>query len=254
MIKYTKLFITFLLAAIISQVKAQSTATTSSPYSQFGLGELVPQTLPQNIGMGGLSAATNYFGGYYNINPLNPASYSTIRLTTFDVGLYAQDVMLSQNGHANQSDANFRLSHIAFAFPVSKRSALTFGMMPYSQMGYNYKVTKSNLGTGSAVDTNAVNYLSSGDGGLTKGYIGYGFGIGRNLLLGFNVSYIFGNLHQYNSTEIPTLPGYLNATTETSNAIRGFNYDFGIQYMIDLSATRHIILGYSGSAGNNINS
>jgi hypothetical protein len=254
MIKYTRLFITILFAAIISQVKAQSTATTSSPYSQFGLGELVPQALPQNIGMGGLTAATNYFGGYYNINPLNPASYGAVHLTTFDVGIGASEQILSQNGEGNEYNANFRFSHIAFAFPVTRRSALSFGMLPYSQMGYNYKVTKSNFGTGAPADTNAVNYLYSGDGGLTKAYLGYGFSIGRHLLLGANASYIFGNLHQYSSTEIPTLPGTLNSTIENSYSIRGFNFDFGGQYIIDLNNTQHFILGYSASAGNNINS
>src|ERR1700761_6242987 len=123
MIKYTRLFITLLFATIAYQVSAQSTATTSSPYSQFGLGELVTPALPQNIGMGEISTATNQFGGYYNINPANPASNGLIHYTTVDVGLYGQDLMLSQTGQPNQSNGNFRFSHIAFAFPITRRSA-----------------------------------------------------------------------------------------------------------------------------------
>ncbi len=254
MIKYTRLFITVILATIVYQVSAQSTATTSSPYSQFGLGELVPQALPQNIGMGGITTATNQFGGYFNINPANPASYGAIGLTTVDVGLYGQTITLSQNGQPNQSNGNFRFSHIAFAFPLSKHSAFSFGAMPYSQMGYNYKVTKSNFGTGLPADTNAVNYLYNGDGGLTKAYIGYGFNIGNHFFVGGNISYIFGKLHQYASTEIPNLPGTLDSRIENSYAIGGVSYDYGAQYVIDLSNTKHITLGYSGSLNNSINS
>jgi hypothetical protein len=254
MIKYTRLFITVILATIVYQVSAQSTATTSSPYSQFGLGELVPQALTQNIGMGELTTATNQFGGYLNINPANPASYGAIGLTTVDIGLYGQRLILSQNGQPNQSNGNFRLSHVAFAFPITRRSALSFGMLPYSQMGYNYKQTRNNFGTGLPTDTNQVNYLYNGDGGLTKAYIGYGFGIGRHFLIGGNVSYIFGKLHQYAATEIPNLPGTLDSKIENTYAIGGVNYDYGAQYTIDLNTTNHIILGYSGSSSNDINS
>lgn len=255
MIKYTRIFITLLLAIIVFQVKAQqSTATTSSPYSRYGLGDLNSQALPQNIGMGGLGAAVNNFSGYFNINPVNPASYGSLGLTVIDVGLYSSILTLNQTGAASQRNGDFRLDHINFAFPVSKRSAISFGMQPYTSMGYNYKTTKANFGTGSSIDTNAVNYIYSGNGGLTKAYFGYGFGIGKHLLLGANVSYIFGKLQQFGSTEIPGLFGTLNSREEDSYSIGGLSYDYGAQYTIDLSAVKHVILGYSASASSKINS
>ena len=61
----------------------------------------------------------------------------------------------------------------------------------------------------------------------------YGFGIGKHFLIGGNVSYIFGNLQQTSSTEIPNLYGTLNSTIENSNSIGGFNYDYGAQYSFD---------------------
>jgi len=254
MIKYTRFFIIVLLAVSAFGAKAQSTATSSSPYSQFGLGDIVPQVLPQNIAMGDISTATNSIGGYFNINPLNPSSYSTIHYTVIDMGLYSDILTLNQTGQASQTNANFRLSHVAFALPVTSRSALSFGLLPYSQLGYNYKTTQKNFGTGAAADTNAVNYIYSGDGGLSKAYIGYGFGIGKHFSIGGNVSYIFGKLQEYSSTEIPTLPGTLNSREENSYAIGGINYDYGAQYTIDFSNTKHLILGYSASANSQINS
>jgi hypothetical protein len=253
MIKYTKIFITLLLAIIVFQAGAQqTTANTSSPYSRYGLGDVSSLALPQNTGMGGLGAAVNNFSGYFNINPVNPASYGAIGLTVIDIGLYGTSTTLNQTGQAKQTNGNFRLDHIAFAFPVSKHSALSFGMQPYTQLGYNYKTTQNNFGTGSSADSNAVNYIYSGNGGLTKAYLGYGFGIGKHLLLGANVSYIFGKLQQYSSTEIPGLFGTLNSRVEDSYSTGGLNYDYGGQYTIDLTTTKHIILGYSASANSKL--
>jgi hypothetical protein len=254
MIKYTKLFITFLLAFLAFRAQSQTTATTSSPYSQYGLGDLTPMLLPQNYAMGGIATATNSINRYMSINPLNPASYATIAFTTIDAGLYASSLSLSQSGQATQKNSNFRLSHLAFAIPVSSRSALSFGLMPYSQVGYNYTKSVKGFGSGSSVDTNAVNYIYSGEGGLTKAYAGYGFSIGRNLLLGANVSYIFGNLKHNQQIEMPQLFGTLNTNVERNNAVGGVSYDYGMQYILDLSLTRHIVFGYSGSASSQINS
>ena len=258
MIKFTRYFIIFILTFIVIRARAQqTTATTSNPYSRYGLGELIPQTLPQNIGMGGLGAAVNNFSGFFNINPVNPASYGSLGLTVIDVGLYGNITTLSQDlsgSKLSQSNGNFRLDHVNFAFPVTRHSALSFGLQPYSQVGYNYKVTQKNFGGVSSIDTNAVNYIYNGNGGLNKGYIGYGFGIGKHLLLGANASYIFGKLQQYGSTEIPTLFGTLNSRVENSYSIGGGSYDFGGQYTIDLSRSKHIILGYSTTLGTSLNS
>ena len=253
MIKYTRFFITLLFAVIAFAAHSQSTATTSSPYSRYGIGDIDPQLMPQNSAMGGIGVATNKFGYFNNINIINPASYGAINLTTIDIGLYANFLTLNQTGVSSQKNSNFRLSHVAFAIPVSKRSALSFGLLPYSERGYNFK--NSVKGTGSSpADTNITNYTYSGDGGLSKAYIGYGFGIGKHLLLGGNVSYIFGTLKDISTTEIPDLVGTINSKIEQSNAISGLNYDYGIQYSFDFSETKHLVLGYSASTGSKLNS
>lgn len=255
MIKYTKFFIIFLLAVIAIGANAQSTATSSSPYSRYGIGDISSGALPQNLGMGGISTAIQKINGYNNINQLNPASYGSLNLTTIDVGIYSNVLFLSQTGQSNQRDVNFRLSHIAMAFPITQHSAISFGLLPYSQLGYNYKQTLSRgYGTSSPIDTNTTNFLYHGEGGLSKAYIGYGFTILKHLSLGANVSYIFGDLKQSQSTEIPNLYGNLNSTVEQDNAIGGLNYDFGAQYSIDFSLKKHLVFGYSASAGSQLNS
>ncbi|TSD63919.1 hypothetical protein FFF34_015240 [Inquilinus sp. KBS0705] len=254
MIRYFRFIVLFLLTAATIGAKAQSTATTSSPYSRYGLGDINPMLLPQNLSMGGIGVATNRINSFNTINPINPASYGMINLTVFDVGLASNFSTLNKAGQTSQSNSNFRLSHIAIAIPVTKKSALSFGLMPYSELGYSYKQTlSSGYGTGLPSDTSAVNYIYAGDGGLTKFYLGYGFGIGKHLLIGANASYIFGNLKQTQSTEMPDLSGFLNSRIEENNAIRGFNYDYGIQYSVDFSNRKHLTFGYSASANTKLN-
>jgi len=253
MIKYTRLFITFLLAVLVLEARSQSTATTSSPYSRYGIGDIDPQLFPQNIGMGGIATATSNVGGFNSINPLNPASYAKIFYTVIDAGVYTNTITLAKSGFADSKNTTTRLSHLALAFPVTKSSALSFGLLPYSELGYSYKQSAKGFGTTSPVDTNAVNYLYSGEGGLSKAYLGYGFGIGKHLTIGANISYIFGNLKQYQSTEFPELYGTLNSRVEESYKVGGLNYDYGIQYTFDFSTTRHLTLGYSASASSKVN-
>jgi len=258
MIKYTRIFVTFLLTVIAFGATAQSAqtiATSSSPYSRYGLGDIDPALLPQNIGMGGIATAINRISGYNNINPFNPASYGLINYTTIDAGIYSDVSSFSQTGQASSTNSNFRFSHVAFAIPVSKHSALSFGLLPYSEMGYNNLQTKNNFGTGSSVDTNVVNYIYTGNGGISKAYLGYGFSIGKHLLIGANMSYIFGNLQQFSSTEVPSLFGILNSRIEQDNSVGGFNYDYGVQYSFDFgeSKQKHLVLGYSASANSKIN-
>ena len=253
MIKYTRFLLTLLFSAVIV-FAANAQSTTSSPYSRFGLGDISPQSTAQSAGIGGIGVATNRISLFNNINFLNPASYAALSLTTIDVGIYSNFSTLSQTGQTSQSNKNFRLSHIAFGIPVSKHSAFSFGLLPYSERGYNYKKSVTGLGTSSPADTNVTNYSYNGDGGLSKAYIGYGFTIAKHLLIGANVSYIFGNLKDNTTTETPDLAGFLNTKVEQTNAIGGLNYDYGLQYSIDLSQTKHVILGYSASAGSKLNS
>ncbi len=235
---------------------AQSTATTSTPYSRYGLGLVDEALLPQSRGMGGIATAINEIGGYSNINPLNPASYSAIHLTAFDIGVYNNISLLSQaNVSSNQPNSNFRLSHFAFAAPVSKRSAISFGLLPYTELGYNYttsSVHKASTAAGAADTT--INSVYSGDGGLSKAYFGYGFGIGKHIKLGGNVSYIFGKLQNFSSVQLPDLYGTLSTRAEQSNSVGGINYDYGAQYTIDFSDFKHLNFGYSASVSSKLNS
>lgn len=242
-----KIFKNILFAAFLfSTASASAQNTSSSPYSQFGLGDLKASLLPQNKGIGGLSNGFRKPGPYSNINIANPASYSAIQLTTFDIGATTDFRQLSKTG-ISENSFNANLSHIAIGVPVSPKSAMSFGILPFSQKGYKYKTTGE-------VGGSKLDYIYSGDGGLSKAYVGYGFGLGKNLNLGFNAAYIFGNIKENRSTEFPEDLGALNSRTEKGDNIYGFSFDYGLQYEANISKGKKLIIGYSGNAGKQLNS
>src|ERR1700754_4788341 len=101
MIKYTRFFIILLLAVSAFKAGAQTNATTSSPYSRYGLGDIDQAVTPQQRGMGNIGAAINKINNYNTINVLNPASYAEINYTTFDIGIYGNSIGLSQTGQTS---------------------------------------------------------------------------------------------------------------------------------------------------------
>jgi hypothetical protein len=257
--KYAKFYLTIVLAFIALGAFAQSVTNSSSPYSRYGIGDLNSGLLPQNIAIGGISAATNSIGGFYgSVNVLNPAangSIGYINKTIIDIGLENNTLFLSQTGQPNQRNTNFQLSHIAFGIPLSKTSAVTFGLQPYSALGYNYiKNLPRGYGTSSPADTNSTNYIYQGEGGLNKAYISYGRTLFKHLSLGVNASYIFGDLKQTQAVEIPGLFGTLNSKSEQDNAIKGFDLNVGAQYVFNWELDKHLTLGYAAQLSSNLSS
>lgn len=244
MIRLVKYIIFIFLVVSCAGVNAQT--TTSSPYSQFGLGDLSGMFLPQNRAMGGISMGLRKPGAYHNINLANPASYSAIRLATFDIGAYSGIRQLSRTG-LSENSFNATLSHITFAFPVTANSGFSFGLLPYSNRGYQYRVN-------STIDTTNVNYVYGGDGGISKAYMGYGIGIAKNLNIGVNVGYLFGNLKRLQSTEFPDDFTAMNSRTDSSSSISGLTYDVGLQYTANFSSSTKITFGYTVNTGSRINS
>jgi len=241
----TKIFKNILfVVTVCSGLSASSQTTTSSVYSQFGIGSLNGSLLPQNRAMGGISSGLRKPGSYNNINLANPASYSSIRMTTFDAGI-SSEYMNRSRGGVSETDFTGSLSHLLFAIPVSKKSAMSFGLIPYSSLGYQSR--RSTM-----LDTTAIDYIYAGDGGLSKFYLGYGVQLGKHLSVGFNAGYIFGKLERTRSAEFPNDFSAYNTRIQDNSSIGGFNFDYGLQYFTNLSPKVKLTLGYTGSSGPNL--
>lgn len=243
---YKKIKSIVALMCITASISVQAQVTTSSPYSKFGVGNIKGSLLPQFRAMGGISTAINKPNGFNNINIQNPASYSSIFLMTADIGISAGITDLSRNTISEKS-FNSTLSHLSIGIPVTKKSALSFGILPYSDLGYNFK-------SSTKIDTTQFDYLYTGEGGLSKAYLGYGYQIGEHFRIGANMEYLFGNLKETRSTELPNSPGSIFSRMQNKNSVGGISFSYGAQYDINLSAKTKMTLGYSGSSASTISS
>ena len=255
---FKKINYTAAVLALLFGTAAKAQVTTQSPYSKYGLGNVKPLVLPQFRAMGGVSTAIFSPTGYSNINMQNPASYAGITLTTADIGA-SGTIMNLKSGEASERSFNGSLNHVTLAFPVTRGSALSVGVLPYTELGYEFK-NRATLGSATGGSSEQMDYLYSGEGGLNKAYLGYGFQIGEHFRLGANAEYIFGNLLQTGSSELVNQTDELgnvnviNARVQSKNSIGGVAFSYGTQYNIPFNSKTSFTLGYSGTAGSSINS
>lgn len=233
-----------LLSAI--QLNAQTT-TSHSPYSQFGLGQMREDLLPQTRSMGGLSAGVRYQSGLPILNIANPASYSAFSRTILEAGLYGNMTQLAK-GEARDQTADFAFSHIAIGIPLAKAGGVAFGLLPYSDVGYNDTRTYLN-------STLLYQKIGNGEGGTNKAFIGYGVTPIKGLSIGANVGFIFGELKDITSISFPNDFSMLNSKYEEIRLIRGATVDYGLQYSKSLANNKmNLTIGYAGSLNNTVKS
>ena len=79
------IFFPFLFLLTVGSLWAQP--KQNSPYSRFGIGDLLPQYFASQAGMGGQTAA---YHDPYHVNLSNPASYAFLRTTALETALYGK--------------------------------------------------------------------------------------------------------------------------------------------------------------------
>jgi len=222
-----KISVTFAIATALlllpSVLKAQdkNSASTSSPYSRFGIGTINGNSLGRSEAMGGIGIGTRYG---FQINTGNPASYTAIDSMTFlmEFGISSKSTKYETADKKNgANDVNF--NYLAFSMPIKKWWAASFGLMPLSEKGYNIV----------SVDNNTNGYSSttiSGTGSLSKAFVGNAFKIGKNLSIGVNAWYLFGTLSDSYYLNFPYDAATYDYLLEKKMTVHNFGLSTGLQY------------------------
>lgn len=235
-------WIPIIIACLSFAGKVNGQATISSPYSDYGVGLLEPGNFAFGRSMGGISQGLR---SPVDINIMNPASYSAIRLTTFEAGLFGGVRGLSK-GDISQTNHDFGINYISLAFPVSSKWGSSIGLLPFSNVGYRV-MNESKL------DTTNVSYINTGEGGLSQFYIGNSYAFSPNFSVGMNVAYLFGNIEQTWATEFPDNQFlYRNSKVVDIFRASGFRFTFGIQGGVKLSDNTRLTYGYTGTLKTNL--
>ena len=113
----------------------QAQTSTASPYSRYGLGDLNTYSFSNAQGMGGIGAGLqNDSLAPFNINIYNPASYSSLKLSTFEVGATGNKLDV-QSATSSYSSGSASLGYVAMGIPVKRWWGLAFGLTPFSNVG-----------------------------------------------------------------------------------------------------------------------
>ena len=227
-------------AATINGAWAQG--GTKSPYSQFGIGTLSDQSQGMSRGMNGVGYALRE--GYL-VNTLNPASYSSVDSLTmlFDMGLSGQLTNFKEgNVRRNASTANFE--YVTGSFRAWKNVGIAFGVLPYSNVGYDYMTTSRDAETGTLTQS------YTGSGGLHQLFLGMGWRILKPLSIGVNASYLWGSIDR---SATPSASAASNTLTKKyTTSINSYKLDFGVQWQQKIGKTDHLTLGAVVGLGHNL--
>ncbi|MFN4082665.1 MAG: hypothetical protein ACK4K9_03440 [Bacteroidia bacterium] len=222
---FNKAFRLFLYITIIATGNVNAQNITKSPYSIVGAGDLVFGGNASNLSMG---RVTQGIRNPYEVNWLNPASYSSILQTNIETGIIFSRSGFKSLGNSTSSN-NAWLSYINLAMPLSTKRGIgfSFGIAPFTSVGYD---VSSNITLVS--DTNSIfaNNKFLGNGGLSKTYIGAGFRLTKNLSFGINGAFVFGQVNQRVQLVIPPAYRLFNVEERAETYMTGFMYDLGLQY------------------------
>jgi hypothetical protein len=228
----TYILILFLLLLLSGNIFSQ---TTSSPYSIFGLGYLESSSIGPSKAMGGTGIA---FLSEKSINMTNPASYSGLDslLSIFEIAVFGKYTMFSTQKE-NQSAINANLKYITMGFRVSPWLATSFGFAPYSSIGYH-------INTQAPIEGTNLQYLKtfSGEGGVNQVYLGGSVKVLKNLSLGVNAAYLFGDVTHSESSDV------FNYSLKDVTYVSNFNFNYGLNYHFNVKKWEYLVgLTYSSS-------
>ena len=208
---------------------------TSSPYSRFGLGDLQGNAFPVYNALGGGVTALSSSNC---VNPSNPASYTSFRANSFlfsTGGLHKTTQI--QNSTDKQVANNSAFSHLTIAFPISSKLGASFGMLPFSNIGY----------TLNARDTVAnADMIYTGDGGLSKVYFGGAYEPFKGFSVGMNASYLFGGLNRRKKLDYDD-ESFFDSRSNSSINLKGYYYELGLLYKKELANDKELSFGLTAN-------
>ena len=228
-----------ILAFLFLSLSITAQNESNSPYSRFGLGDVQIFSSATQSAMGGVSIASY---DPFSINVSNPASYSSVfaqRFTMQTGGIHTTKILETsiQNQVVNSTNFNY----LMFSFPLTKFLGTSIGILPFSEMSYSFS------------DINPTPYadlLFEGNGGLTRVYFGNSISFNKNLSLGANINYVFGNLNSSRKIYFNDENIFNTKINEDVN-LNGFSFDFGMIYKFKIGRW-YSVLGLTFDNGNEI--
>lgn len=201
--------------------------STSSPYSMFGIGQILPRedAATAALGHSGIAMSSNEW-----VNTANPAGLAKIDSLAFYLNFQLRYFYSRhEHGFDKRSVYSANIDGISMAFRGRKWLAFSFGYTPYSAVGYNLKQRKNIVGTDLWYD---INY--QGKGGLSQAYFNACVTLFDHLSLGGNFSVLWGTIEKNEAAYFSKANGGEDIFNERKYSLNNIFWEVGLQYDIDL--------------------
>ena len=218
-----------------------------SPYSIYGIGDLSKEGTAFNKSMGGTGIAAR---NRRMINYLNPAAVTARDSLSFmaDFGLTSSNTVYKQ-GDIRSAHNTFNIYDFVMSFPIYRSSAFMVGITPFSDMGYDfssYETDPNIIG-----NTGNITYDSYGTGSVYQLFVGAGVTFWKQLSLGAEMIYYFGNLDKVTNMDYAN-SSYRSINSGSELTVRGVTGKFGLQYEQKLGGDVSMIIGATYRMGTNM--
>lgn len=220
-------------------------AQDNSPYSRYGIGDVVPNHNISNRAMGGISAGYSIDSAtpaipVSSLNIANPAALGSFSKRSyinvmFDVGAEVDRRTLKSNlSPQKYTSNNTNISYLQLGFPIASRKmeekgiqwGVSFGLKPVTRI--NYRISEDKR----LANIDTVRYIYEGNGGISQANISTGIRI-KNFSFGISTGYSFGSKDY--STKLQFLNDtvvYYSSNAGTLTQFGGIFFTVGTQYRI----------------------
>lgn len=210
-IKYFILLITFVVTTFSSG---------GSLYTRYGVGDMTLANTAREVGVGGSGISLLRAD---NLSFTNPAAWSAIDVTRFSASVSFKGLDLSSSSTSSfYSETQF--SGFLIGVPISNDYGISLvaGLEPYSNVNYDVFIEEETEDLGSYT----VDY--SGEGGLSRAFLGLTYKFPFDLSIGASYEYFNGKTDFLTDIKFDQTTDFSNSLYELSLKSNGIGYTFGM--------------------------
>ena len=253
-----RIFLTLSACFVVTLAMAQP--KNNSPYSRFGLGDVLNQNFANLRSTPGL---TNAYNNAYQLNLQNPASLGFMQMAAFDFGLYGRSSTW-ESGAATNDNWSGNLSHLALGFTLNNPVndlldrevrnfswGMSFALVPYTLVGYTVQTR------GDVPNIGNVQSEFRGEGGTNQFLWSNGFRY-KQSAAGFSLGYLFGKIENTRGVIFEDIAAGYQDRFVDDFSINGFTWKFGAQHNFifnkgDAKKIKVLTLGVTASSNSSLN-
>jgi hypothetical protein len=244
-------------------------AQDNSPYSRYGIGDLVSASNISNRSMGGISAG---YTDPLSVNFSNPASFAGFQAwkekksnklssgrVVLDMAVNIDNRMLRDPLKEQRYTAsNALFSYVQVGIPLRKNWGMSFGIRPVSRISYKINRYERLVDpvNGANIDSSITQF--EGDGGSYLGSLGTGLslfskdrkGLEEKLSVGINTAYLFGRKNYMTRRSfLNDTVSYYQAKFQNTTNFGNLSLQAGLQYQLPVTKKVMLTIGAFGQLG-----